>query len=756
MSGTDYAADLLGGKEDIPVGADRVRVGEADAPVDYAAALFGPTLQRENAKRPKEMSLSDLKLANQDSHSGTADFTTLIKAGMVDDPGTKIRIFAQARFPKLDPKEAVARYGIVEGHVIYAGDDGKIYREDPPGFTGWLKDNLAAGTLANAPAILGGIAGGVAGAELGPPGMVAGGAAGAAAGKGYGKVIANLALDEPQSSEGNAKAMVTEGLWTAGGNFAGAMFGKVLTKNLARDIGKLDDAAVADLKQKAASLGVELDPAQLTNLPSLKAKKDVLASMPTARDIIADGAKKQAGQARNAIDRFLKGVSSDEGLDEAGTAARDAAGKVITMLTSERAAAASPLYKRAFEQFEQIGGVPAKQPLPELSDFSKKLIDRFRKSGSTKPVDEAIAEAERQGFPNVIDNLNAYQGAVRNNQIAGIFESRAKSLMARPAMNEAGKKAVMLAKNEGIDLADPKNSLLGMHYMKLALDDMIEGAGQQGFGGTYKRGLVGIKEQLLGIMDDLSPTYGEARKVFQHFSPNVTSVKEGIVSKLADLGDEQVFKASQMVFGGNVSPNTVARTKELFERAGMKDNWNAMLKAYLEDSFEQAGKQFKTMGGAVNQAPNWQVAMTGSPRQYRILEKAMDPGEFQAFKNMLDVFEAMGRTRGAGAGSQTMPRQEAARILRQESGSGVVGQAAQLLSPQTMGARVGEWLQEVRLGNHAQNLAEVMTSPDGMKKLRELKRLSPNDQRFIAGASSLFGIELKPADRSTDYRPNAQ
>ena len=43
-----------------------------------------------------------------------------------------------------------------------------------------------------------------------------------------------------------------------------------------------------------------------------------------------------------------------------------------------------------------------------------------------------------------------------------------------------------------------------------------------------------------------------------------------------------------------------------------------------------------------------------------------------------------------------------------------------------------------------------MTSPDGIKKLKELKRLSPNDQRFLAGASALFGIELKPADKPAD------
>lgn len=687
MAGTDYAADLLGGGDRPAQGARATAALGREESTDYAAALFGPSLVRENAKKPKELSLADLKVANAESHEGTADFGTLVKANMVEDPGTKVRIYAQARFPKLAEKEAVSRYGIVEGHVVYVGEDGKMYREDPPGFTGWLKDSLAAGTVADLPALIGGIAGATAGAPSGPAGMITLGAAGAAGGKGYGKVIANLALDEPQTVEGNIKSIAGEGLFSAGGNYAGSLFGKFLTRNLARDISKLDGQAVADLQSKASSIGVELDPAQLTNLPSLKAKKDVLASMPTSRDIIAQGSQKQAGQARQAVDSFLDTLSAKEGLDEAGAAAKKSAGDVIEMVTKERSSKASPLYQKAFEEFQ---GIP-QELLP-----------------------------------------------------------RADSLMGRPAMKEAGKKAVMLAKNEGVDLADPKNSLLGMHYMKLALDDMIEGAGQQGFGGTYKRGLVGLKNQLVGIMDELSPTYGEARKVFTHFTPNVMKAREGIVSALADMNDEQLHQAVGKVFGGNISPSTVAQTKALFERAGAKDTWNQMTKAYLQDAFENAGRQFKTTGGALEAAPNWQVAMTGSARQYRILEKALDPAEFQAFKDMMDVFEAMGRTRGAGAGSQTMTRQEGAKLLREESGAGMIGRVAQLGSPQNIGSRVGEWLQEVRVGDHAEQLAQVMTSPQGMQKLRELKRLSPNDERFLAGASTLFGIELKPTNKPAE------
>jgi hypothetical protein len=131
----DYAQDLLGGRE---TGAPNK---------DYASELLGPVTAiegRSQLTKPKQaqkqgMSLSDIDLANADNNEGTADFTTLSKAAMVDDPGTKIRILAKARFPDMPEKEAMSRYGIVEGVPIYLGKDDKIYRETPTGVRGFAK-----------------------------------------------------------------------------------------------------------------------------------------------------------------------------------------------------------------------------------------------------------------------------------------------------------------------------------------------------------------------------------------------------------------------------------------------------------------------------------------------------------------------------------------------------------------------------------------------------------------------------------------
>lgn len=669
----DYAADLLGG-------GLATAVAPQGKPKDYASDLLGGS-----AEAPKETFSANLKKSAEENAAG-ADFSTLTKAAMVDDPETKLRIFAKARFPKLSENDALSRYGIVDGEILYLDDEGKIHSETPSG----LK-NFAAGIVADAPSIAGGIAGAVAGAPAGPAGVIGLGALGAAGGKGYGKTIANIAFDEPQTVTGNLKEMGKSALFEAGGNLLGLGFAKALTRGAARDVAKLDPSQVSDIENKAKAIGVELNVPQKTNLPSQKAKFDVLASMPTSRDIIAQNAEKQARQANDAAERFIGKVSKVADVDEAGTQARDAAKKVIAKLTQERSDAARPLYKQAFTDFQ------------EFSEDQAAKLAQLRTSPSFRDAEKVAARLYQ-------DDL---------------------ATMGAKEMPQA-------------------SALRDLHYTKLALDKLIGDAATGGYNKTSRGALIGLKNQLLSVMDEASPAYRQARETFSHMTPNIVSVQDGIISKVAGLKDEQALEAARMVFSDGRSPAAVERMRNLFMKSGLQEDWNTLLAAHLRDTFSKAGREFKSGGGALEQAPNWRAMLVGNPRQYRLMEKSMSPQQFKAFNDMMDVFEAMGRTAGAGKGSQTMTRQEGARLLRDEAGAGVMGQSAAVLSPQTMGARLKDWLTEVRLGNHAEKLAEVMTSPDGIKRLKELKRLSPNDQRFIAAASALFGISLNPANKPAD------
>jgi hypothetical protein len=54
-------------------------------------------------------------------------------------------------------------------------------------------------------------------------------------------------------------------------------------------------------------------------------------------------------------------------------------------------------------------------------------------------------------------------------------------------------KAQQLARLEGLDLDDPSQSLKGLHYLKLAIDDMLDRSFESGLGRTEQRALISVR-----------------------------------------------------------------------------------------------------------------------------------------------------------------------------------------------------------------------------------------------------------------------
>lgn len=90
--------------------------------------------------------------------------------------------------------------------------------------------------------------------------------------------------------------------------------------------------------------------------------------------------------------------------------------------------------------------------------------------------------------------------------------ARVQALMQRPSIRSAVDQARSLAAEEGVQFADDvAGSVRGLHFVKKALDDQISGVGPGGIGPTRQRALMGTRDELLGLIDDLSPDYAAAR-----------------------------------------------------------------------------------------------------------------------------------------------------------------------------------------------------------------------------------------------------
>jgi hypothetical protein len=162
------AAGRRGGTADRRHGkaADRLRGG-----------ALRPELQRENAKREKPLSLEDLKPRERGQPRRHRRLRHAHQGEHGRRPGDQGADLRQGALPEAvgEGRGLALRRGRRPRGL--RGEDGKFYREDPPGFKGGLKDNLPPApsptpcrSLADA--------GAVAGAPGGPPGIVLGGALG--------------------------------------------------------------------------------------------------------------------------------------------------------------------------------------------------------------------------------------------------------------------------------------------------------------------------------------------------------------------------------------------------------------------------------------------------------------------------------------------------------------------------------------------------------------------------------------------------
>ena len=109
--------------------------------------------------------------------------------------------------------------------------------------------------------------------------------------------------------------------------------------------------------------------------------------------------------------------------------------------------------------------------------------------------------------------------------MAQAMSPQIKSLLGRPSIEEARKRAVALARESDIDLSD-FSSPQGLHWLKTGLDDIISGASSPGsaVGKQKLRALMQTKDDLMNVIEDLVPGYKEANKNYAAMSRQVNSM----------------------------------------------------------------------------------------------------------------------------------------------------------------------------------------------------------------------------------------
>lgn len=118
-------------------------------------------------------------------------------------------------------------------------------------------------------------------------------------------------------------------------------------------------------------------------------------------------------------------------------------------------------------------------------------------------------------------------------------------------------KAKELARLNG-EAFDKSGSVNGLHWIKTAVDDMISGSRETGMGTQTKRALTQFKSDLLSVVDELSPSYKQARETYAGLSRpvNQSAVAEEIAKKSIRPLDDTLTPSA---YARALSDDTAAR-----------------------------------------------------------------------------------------------------------------------------------------------------------------------------------------------------
>lgn len=230
--------------------------------------------------------------------------------------------------------------------------------------------------------------------------------------------------------------------------------------------------------------------------------------------------------------------SAAEPLTSAG---RDAiAGRLLNRLAGAEAPAVRARLASASElvpgsaptaaQVAQSGGISAleramAQANPEaytqraMQQASARLNAVRGVAGTADDLERAIAArgaAAQKGYGDAF-------AAGADVEMAKALQPQIDNLLARPSMQRAMSHAKELAAEGSLSL-DEMGSVQGLHYLKMALDDMVQEAAANP---TKQRLIRQTAEDLKSVLGDIAPDYGKASRTYADMSVPVNRMQLG-------------------------------------------------------------------------------------------------------------------------------------------------------------------------------------------------------------------------------------
>lgn len=623
--------------------------------------------------------------------SMAASAGTAFMGGVPTDKQAAINYFAKQR--GISPR----RYAVIDGDIAYQADDGKFYKEVVG--LGATSAYYAPDVLEIAPDIAAGVA--LAPTALVNPLVAAGGVGAVSAASNLARqMFANMTAGQKVDPYQVGLA----GLLSGTAELAPVARQAFVERRLAKDIAQVNPSMVSSLRSKAGKVGVALTPAELTDMASLMAQQKVIGNVPESTKKMQDFYKKREAQVQGAVDDYLGNLSKVSDRAQAGNEGLQALKNQEATLKQARSDAAAPIYTAAFE-----ASVPV----------------------NTSPV---ISQ---------IDNMLKTQPP---SGVAANYLKKIKTLLTRndiPAVDDEGNRILDEAGN-AVFKSGPEDRLPNLQNVKFEIDAMFKDPKGtfSSLDSTIQGKLAGIHDNLLEQMGKDNPDYIAANEKFAELSAPLNELNKRITgASLMKMSPDNIKNFANRIFE-NPSPDVIKYARKQITEGGGEDAWNAVTRAYLEEQWALAKKPSKSQQGAKFDTGNtWQNVIMGDPKQMKAMQAALPPAQFQALRDLADVLEAAGRVKKLG--SDTAFNQLITEELMKNPPvtsitTGVARATGAALQPLQYGKMIADWATRKDASANAANIADIITSPDGISRLKELKKMSPTSAQRWAGLAQLL------------------
>lgn len=236
-----------------------------------------------------------------------------------------------------------------------------------------------------------------------------------------------------------------------------------------------------------------------------------------------------------------------------------AAAKVIADIDAGGAKAFTPGVLRTLAESTDNAGI---SQLQRTLENNPELLPRFaeiaknNRASIVDAIDSMTDQGQRAFFEAMRDTTaqsmykKAWSAGFNEKQLAKL-QPQISELMQRPSIVGAVGKAKQIAAEEGQQL-DSIGSMKGLHYVKKALEDMLDSAKDTGIGNIQRRAITGTRDQLIAIMDKISKgnAYPKARAEYEALSKPINQIdvaqtlRDKLIPALADYGDTTKLAAS--------------------------------------------------------------------------------------------------------------------------------------------------------------------------------------------------------------------